>query len=175
MENGVSPAIVSYDVSSIPATALFSDNVSLIITGRTSDHTKFYMHGWSTSLDTPLWDVTASPPVTLGSANVSSGATTITPIGGTELVMVSPAFEYWDARFPNDDGDMPIYRGLVLEATVNVEWTVTAAAASLAGANIAVAHGKSLTNPTTPVEDRHNNAPDLHIFNVNNFIEIEVR
>ena len=171
--NGASPDIVSYDVSSIPATVLFSDDVSLIITGRSSDHTQFYMHGWSTSLDTPLWDVTASPPVTIGSSNISSGATTITPIWGTELVMVSPAFEYWDARFPNSDGDMPIYKVLVIEATVNVEWTVTAAAASLSGANFAVAHGQSVTNPTTPVEDRHIRSPDLHIFSANNFVEIE--
>jgi len=87
---------------------------------------------------------------------------------------VSPAFEYWNARFPNHDGDMPIYRGLVIEATVNVEWTVTATAASMSGANIAVAHGNSVTNPTTPVKNRHNrNALDLHIFSANNFVEIE--
>lgn len=172
-KSGVSPAVHGYDISTMPPTLSYTDNSSLIIVGRTSDYSRLYLHGWSTSLLTILWDVATSPPTAISSADVSSGAATITHVNNTNLVMVSPAFEYWATRWPSYNGDVPIVNGLVREATLNVEWTATAVASNFSGSEIAIAHGTSVTNTEIPVEDKHSPTPDLHIFSTNTYVEIE--
>ncbi len=174
MNNWVSPAIVGYNVSSMPYTQSFTSDTSLIIMGRNAAHSRLYMHGWSTTLTALFWDVTVSPPVELGSGDVSSGAATATPIHATDRVMISPALEYWDTRWPNYAGDVPIFNGLIREATLNVEWDPIATASNFQGTELAVAHTDMVTNPVIPVDSMHDPDPDLHIFSGDTFALIEV-
>jgi hypothetical protein len=174
MDNYTTPEIVGYNISTLPYTQSFTSTDALIIMGRDDSHARMYMHDWSTSLTARLWDITISPPVELGIGDVSSGATTVTPIHATDLVFISPALEYWDTRWPNYGGDVPIFNGLVRVATLNVEWDPIATASNFQGTELAVAHTNMVTNPVIPVEDMHDPVPDLHLFNGATFAQLEI-
>lgn len=174
MENYTSPAVVGFNISFMPYTQSFTSDTALIIMGRNAGHSRLYMHGWSTTLATLLWDVTVSPPVELGSGDVSSGAATATPIHASDRVFISPALEYWGTRWPNYAGDVPIFNGLIREATLNVEWDPIATASNFQGTELAVAHTDMVTNPVIPVDTMHDPNPDLHIFSGDTFALIEV-
>ena len=173
-DNFLPESVRGYDFSSLPATHTYTDSSGLIIVGRAHDRSEIYMHGWSTALETFLWDVTSGDPVSLGTENISSGAATYNPVYKTDLVMISPALEYWGTRFPNYDGDVPLYDGLYKQATLNVEWDAIATASNHSGSELAIAHHSSVTNSTVPVDYKHDPTPDLHIFDVSTFTQAEV-
>ncbi|GEM_PF-6301029 len=186
MKSGAIPAVVGYDISSMPYTQSFSSDTGLIIMGRNSSHSRLYMHDWTTITTTLLWDVSISPPVELGSGDISSGAATATPVGASDRVFISPALEYWQPRSPNYGGDVPLFNGFTRDATLNVQWTAIATASSSLGNELAVAHSDSVTNPLVPAETMHGAIldpvngfvvgviPDLHIFSGNSFAPVAV-
>jgi len=172
-ENWDFPSVEGYDFSTFPAVLTYTDNSSLILVGRTSDYSTIYLHGWSTSLESTLWDVTVKSPVLINTANLSSGAATYTPIYNTNYVTITPALEYWDTRWPNDSGDVPVLNGSTKIATLNVELSAMAVASKLDGSEIAISHHESVTNSNIPYENIHTSRNDLHIFSTSNFIEID--
>jgi len=175
MDNSISPAILGYDISTMPYTQSFISYTALMIWGRNESQTRLYVHDWSTGLNTLLWDVTVSPPVELGSGDISGYDTIVIPIHATERVFITSAFESTEyVDWANFSGNVPIYTGLHLDATLNVEWSANATASNFMGTELAIAHTNTVTNTLIPVEDMHDPVPDLHIFSGTTFAQLEI-
>jgi YVTN family beta-propeller protein len=180
-EGGLSadPALEAYNIGS--GTAVYSvspddapSEWGLFVSGRSPDRTMIYIHDQTTSSTVYQWDASNIPPTPIGSEAIASGEPTITPIPGDTRFIISPSGHWETARFPNYDGDVPLYDAftMIRAGTLNVQWSAVAVAASPAGDRIAVAHHDEVVNPTTTTQERHN-PYDLHVFNAATLAEMD--
>ncbi len=167
-----------FDVSALPAVSAGTlSGDTLYISGRSADRTTLYTQRLSTGLTVTQWDISGDVPAVSQTADIASGPPRITPDPTDETFAISPISNFFEStRFPNEDGNVPFYRSsdMLKVGTINVEWSALALAISPVRDEAVLAHSRTVTNATTPVNRRHNrNRPDLHVFDTSTYVETD--
>jgi YVTN family beta-propeller protein len=125
-----------------------------------------------------VWDLSSSPESLLNSGNIFGGGCSSEPDRFQSRFSPDGSHAYFtvDGCSESYDGRLPAFDALELTniGSFLLDWEPNALALSPDGTQLFATHGRIVSNPTFPVEERHDpDAPDIHVFDTMTFEEID--